>query len=442
MHVSHPEVIHVLIRIQSPVDLRISRLEDLPKLREFMEDNNLKINKSEIARQLNVDRRTVSKYLEGYEKRKTRSKRSRVDEYYEVIKELLSSETQTFSYRSVLHRYLQDNYGMNIPVQTFYHYLQKTPEFDQYFKAGKMSSSDANPVIRFETAPGVQAQLDWKESIEFVLRDSGEVITINIMVLLLGYSRMRIYKPAINMTQEVLMHLLTESFEALGGVPKSILTDNMKTIMDHARTQSSEGAVNKRFAAFAKDMGFQIKPCVAATPQTKGKVESQMKYLEEIRAYSGKLNLVELYDLIGRINRRVNNTICQGTGKIPVIEFEKEKDSLLPLPHETIRNLYHIKTMKAKVNNAGMVSIHSNHYSVPAAYIGKTVDYQIHDSNVYLYFNTNLIAVHTLSDTKLNYLPEHYSNILSFKYIGMNSDEVRQIAENNLKIIGGIYSNE
>ena len=419
---------HVLIRIKTPVNLNIKRPEDLPKLREFMEENNLKLNKSEIARQLNLDRRTVSKYLDGYVKSETRNKPSKMDEYYETIKDLLSSETQIFAFRSVLYRYMQDNCGLEIPRPTFYHYLQKMPEFDRYFKTGKMSASESNPVIRYETAPGMQAQLDWKESIDFVLRDTGEVVTVNVMVLLLGHSRMRIYKPAVNMTQEMLMHLLVESFEDLGGVPRNILTDNMKTVMDSARTLSFEGVINKKFDAFAKDMGFQVRPCVAATPRTKGKIESQMKYLEEIRAYSGKLNLVELYELIGRINLRVNNTICQGTGKIPIVEFEKEKDSLLPLPHESIRNLYHIKTMKAKVNTAGMVSIRSNQYSVPTAYIGKTVDCQIHDSNVYLYFNTNLIAVHALSEQKLNYAPEHYSNILSFKFIGMNSDEVRKMA--------------
>ena len=53
-----------------------------------------------------------------------------------------------------------------------------------------------------------------------------------------------------------------------------------------------------------------------------------MKYLEEIRAHSGKLNLIELYELIERINSRVNNSICQGNGKIPLIEFSKEKKFL------------------------------------------------------------------------------------------------------------------
>jgi len=190
---------------------------------------------------------------------------------------------------------------------------------------------------------------------------------------------------------------------------------------------------------FSKDFGFEIVPCKAATPKTKGKVESQMKYLDEIRAYSGKLNLVGLYELVNRINQRVNNSICKGTGKIPVLEFEKEKNSLLPLPHESVRNQYRIKTVNVKVNSAAMITVKSNQYSVPRKYIGKMVNYQIYDSNIYVYFNTKLIAMHILSCRKLNYSVDHYVDALSCKYIGKSSDEVRELAKHNLEIIGGIY---
>ena len=429
----------MLININSPVSLTIDKLTDLPKLKTFMEQNNIKVNKSKLARQLGIDRRTVDKYLDGYTKPEHRDKPSKVDVYHDTIQSLLSSSTQVFHFRSVLYRFMVDNYGMDVPAQTFYHYLKSVPEFDRYFKKGKASGSASNPVIRFETAPGEQAQFDWKESVPFILRDTGEKISLNVLVLILGNSRFRLYKPSLWMTQEVLIHLLVECFEALGGVPSVLLTDNMRTVMDVARTPEHKGKINTRFDAFAKDFGFNLIPCVAATPRTKGKVESQMKYLDEIQAYSGQLTLVELFETVDRICQRVNNTICQGTGRIPVIEFEKERGCLKPLPNEAIRRQYKIKTVNVTVNPAGMITIRSKQYSVPCKYIGQEVQYQIHDLKIYIYAGSRLIAVHAVSDKKLNYNVEHYTEVLSYKYIGLGSDEVRQLAKQKLELIGGAY---
>lgn len=55
-------------------DLQINTLEDLAKLKPFLEDGTLKVNKSQIARELGKDRRTVDKYLKGYKKPTTRHK--------------------------------------------------------------------------------------------------------------------------------------------------------------------------------------------------------------------------------------------------------------------------------------------------------------------------------------------------------------------------------
>ena len=172
--------------------------------------------------------------------------------------------------------------------------------------------------------------------------------------------------------------------------------------------------------------------------QTKGKVESTMKLLEELKAYSGTLSLVELYELVEKMNERFNNRIHQGTGRIPVIEFSKEKGSLQSLPHPSIRNQYRIKSIPIKVNTAGMISVRSSQYSVPIAYIGKQVSYQIIDSDLYIYFNTKLIASHRLTDRKLNYATQHYVEVLSARYIGADRERIEEMAKQNLEIIGGI----
>lgn len=432
----------MLYKSNVPVTIEINTVQDLSKLGAFMEHNNLKVNKSEIARNLNINRRTVSKYLNGFQKTKHRNKPSRMDDYTNIISELLSSDTQVFSYRSILYRYLCDNHALDVPAPTFYHYLKKHPEFDGYFNGNRISNADSNPVIRFETEPGYQAQIDWKESVDFVLRDTGEVITINVLVLVFSFSRFRLFSLSLNKSREVLIHLLSECFDIVGGVPKEILTDNMKSVMDSARTSYTNGDVNDSFEAFAHDYGFSVKPCIAATPQTKGKVETQMKFLDEIRAYSGKLNLTELAALVERINIRINSSIHQGTGKIPMIEFQKDRAMLQPLPNENICKRYKIPSKTVKVNTASMICVQSNHYSVPKEYMGKYVSYWIIDNKIYVFFEHKLISVHIQSERRLNYHREHYVDVLSSHFIGKDKDDILNIAKENLNVIGGIFSYE
>lgn len=83
----------MIIKNNLNTNLIINKLEDLKKLKSFMGVNNIKINKSQIARELGVDSRTVSKYIDGYTKPTTRNKPSKIDEFYPLIKELLSNES-------------------------------------------------------------------------------------------------------------------------------------------------------------------------------------------------------------------------------------------------------------------------------------------------------------------------------------------------------------
>ena len=262
----------MIFKNQIITNLEINNVKDLYKLKPFLEDSTLKINKSQIARELNVDRRTVDKYINGYQKPTTRKSTDCITAYYDIISELLSDQNQqVFYYRKVLWQYLVDNHNYSGAYCNFCSYLKNYPEFDAYFK--KRRPSNVNQVtVRYETDMGKQAQLDWKESIPFVL-SSGETIEVNIFVLLLSYSRFRIYKVSLTKTQDVLFSFLDEAFETFGGVPQEIVTDNMKTVMDEARTEHSEGKVNVRFQQFADDYGFHVRPCIAGRPRTKAYVK-------------------------------------------------------------------------------------------------------------------------------------------------------------------------
>lgn len=147
----------------------VQTLQDVPLLRQINEANSMKPNFAKIARELNVDWRTVKKYYYHGSPSRRRCRASILDDYEELIHKLLLDETlpHQFYYKATLWRYLCDNYGLAISESTFRHYISKKKEFQDYFtkrKGGKRNLA----TLHYETAPGEQAQIDWKENISFL----------------------------------------------------------------------------------------------------------------------------------------------------------------------------------------------------------------------------------------------------------------------------------
>lgn len=118
-----------------------------------------------------------------------------------------------------------------------------------------------------------------------------------------------------------------------------------------------------------------------------------------------------------------------------MIEFEKERDALLPLPNEQIRKSYKIPSKSVKVNTASMITVQSNQYSVPKRFIGKTVTYWIIEDQIYVLYGHRLIAAHMKTDRRLNYHREHYVDILSSHFIGVKGNDILNMAKENLNML-------
>jgi transposase len=376
----------------------------------------IKPNFSELAREYGVDRRTVKKYYEGYEgKPKTRNKQSKLDKYYDEIKAKL--EIKGVTVKGVYEYFVSKNYN----IGTY-------SNFNKYVKRkGLKPAKKVSGHPRFETPAGKQAQVDWKEEIKLVSK-YGEEFIFNVLNYKLGYSRYCYFEYRKAKTQQDVIECLINAFKATGGVPDEILFDNMKTIVDI----TNEGRkINNKIKAFANDFDFKIRLCKPRHSYTKGKVESSNKFIDWLLPYNGEFeNEEDLIKIIGEINKKVNQSTNQSTGIQPIILFQKEKEYLSPMPSNDIIESYMNFEQKATVHKDSMIYYKGSRYSVPPKYINKTVTLKTVENELHVYFNTDLISVHILSDKKINYHESHYRELI--ENLIKNKEDIEQICTNNL----------
>ena len=384
------------MKIQILTDLEIESKDDLYKIGHVISDIK-EVNCSEIGRRLGMDRRTVKRNILG-DVKNTREKPSMFDDCIDLIINVLTNETKVFVSKASLFRYLQEHYHLPGKYHNFCRFLESNEKIKPYVKCiDRKNYNERKSAMRFETSPGEQAQVDWKENVSIVL-NNGTKIVINILVMTLSYSRFKLANVCLSKDRETVMECLTGFFKELGGVPKTIVFDNMKSVMDYPRTINSEGKVNTQFKQFSVDMGFNVFTCMAGRPETKAKVESPMRILNDIKAYNGDLTLKQLSEKIYFIMNRENTSYHQSYGWVPMEMFQKEKDSLNRLPRESLLNKYQTIKSRVKVDQSSFITYKQNKYSVPPCFIGKNLDLRVIDKTIHLYYTSLLVRKHKISN--------------------------------------------
>lgn len=296
----------------------------------------------------------------------------------------------------------------------------------------KGHSIEAHP--RYETKPGDQLQVDWKEDISMESID-GKIFKFNIFGATLGYSRLHIFIYSKTRTTEDFLRCTIDTFNRLGGLPNHIKTDNMSAVVSITNGMKKKHPV---ILQFEKDTGVKIKLCKAYTPQTKGKVESANRFLQWLAPYNKKFkDETELLEIINNINIAVNNQVNQTTNMPPISLFKNEKEYLSQLPSKILLESYISNVETQIVPQTLLVSYRGKEYSVSKSYIGKRVKLIPITNKLYIYFNTKLIAIHDISSKKFNYHENHYIEALMDK---IDEHDINKIALENLsrlKKVGG-----
>jgi transposase len=212
--------------------------------------------------------------------------------------------------------------GSYTPLRVYVRHARPAPEPD--------------PVVRFETPAGHQAQVDFAE----VRLPWGKR---HALLLVLGYSRLLWVGFYPRQTMAALMHGLETAFTTWGGVPAELLFDQLKAvILDDPRPAGGSLLANPEFLRFAAHWGFRIRACRPYRARTKGKVERPIRYLRSNFLYGREfLGDADLEAQCGAWLRDVANARVHGTtGAVPAHRFlTEEQATLRALPARPYQSL-------------------------------------------------------------------------------------------------------
>jgi transposase len=220
------------------------------------------------------------------------------------------------------------------------------------------------PFRRMECGPGDEAQIDFGTAAPVVGTDGK-------LRIILSHSRKGYSEAVFRQTADNFILFLENSFRHFCGVPKTLVIDNFKAAVTTADWYDPE--LNPKIESFCRHYGTQLLPTKPYTPRHKGKIENGIGYVKN-NALKGKSfgslaeqNAYLLHWETNVADKRIHGTIRQ---QVERVFNEVEKQSLLPLPAGRFPSF---EEAKRSVHRDGHIEVKKAYYSVPPEYVGREV---------------------------------------------------------------------
>lgn len=336
-----------------------------------------------LCRRFHMGKSRVRKILRDHEARRDsghelltkRIKRaSKLDAYESVIKTTLEKYPGLTGLR--MFEKLKEEAGYTGGISILREFLKKH------------GAAQQEPVLRFETEPGRQGQMDWSPyKIKFIRAGN---VTVQCFSYVLGFSRRQYIDFTLRHDFHTLIRRHQDAFLYFNGVPLECLYDNEKTVV--LRWEAGRPVYNPAFAAFITHYNCKPIACRPRTPQTKGKVEAPFKYVE--KNFLGGRDFQDLEDLRAMarwwLKEKSDLHLHDTTGRAPIELFAEEKLQPLPLhPYDTA------EVALAVCGADACVTFETNHYSVLSGNIADILTVKATEREVMIYNpELELLATH------------------------------------------------
>jgi len=334
---------------------------------------------TQIARELGLDRKTVRSHLaRDHPARYQRERRpSKLDPYRTWIQTRLAAAPLTATRLLRELRPLGYTGGYTI-LKHFVTQIRPKPPVPV--------------VVRFETPPGDQGQADFAR-FEVTWAATGVTQVVWLFLLTLGYSRLLTGTWSLQGDLVAVLQGHAAAFTALGGVPRRMLYDRMKTVVT-AQDAQGRPLFHPALLALAAHYGFTPEACRPHRAQTKGKIERPVGYIRE-DFWLGR-TFWDLADLIAQwlewLTTVANVRLHGTTGARPVDRWAAEQlQALPPQPHDPLL------TIERQLSRDGFVSVRGNQYAVPLAHHRSPIEVRLHALTCELYVAGTWLATYALA---------------------------------------------